>query len=479
MLSPEQAHLLKTASQFDVHRWSDYPEVNEVVDCIFAEIKALRKSRPERIREADKVSRHLKVVIIDLFAAHQLGFNPYRGISLHKPDYQKGTRYRKIYLKYDYLAGVLNDLEELGYIEKYPGYHLENGNGMRTRIKASDKLIDLVLSEKFRVKILIESIGASQVLGRAPDDEVIILRDPDGELVDYDDTQDIVRMRHNLERINTSLSKAHIVLAIDDEQAKELAAIYGQQERIPFDVGHKTLHRVFNDPSFRLGGRFYGGWWEGLPSRFRKYIRINYKETVELDYSGHHIRILYSREGIEAPADLYAIENSSFSREHLKLAALIVVNAGNRTSALRALNDKKLGIDTKAILDFIEKHFAPISKHFYTYAGLELQYQDSVVAERVILRMMDRGAVVLPIHDSFIVRNSYEDELWNVMLEEYEKAFGYTTFLKRDQTVLDPIESNEDPENQAPRLVSDDLDEILSLGNKNWYKQVFGIQGGG
>lgn len=476
MLTPDQVHLLKTASQFDVHRWSEYPEVNEVVDSVFSEIKALRKSRPERIREADKVWRHLKVVIIDLFAATQLGFNPYRGISLRKPDYQKGTRYRKIHLKYDYTVGVLNDLEELGYIEKQIGYWPENGNGMRTRIKATGKLIDHILGEAFKVKALIDSIGASSALQREPDDEVIILHGPEGELADYDDTPEVVRMRGNLERINAKLKGAHIVLAIDDDQVRELASIYGQQERIPFDPGHNTLHRVFNDPSFRLGGRFYGGWWEGLPSRFRKYIRINHKETVELDYSGHHIRILYSRERIEAPEDLYAIENSPFSREHLKLAALIVVNARSKTSALRALNNKKLAIDTKAILDFIEKHFAPISKYFYTDVGLGLQYADSDVAERVILRMMERGAVVLPIHDSFIVRNSYEPELWEVMLEEYQRAFGSTTFLKRDQTVLDPIESNEDPETKEPRFVPD---EILNFDNKTWFRKVFGIQGGG
>ncbi len=138
-----------------------------------------------------------------------------------------------------------------------------------------------------------------------------------------------------------------------------------------------------------------------------------------------------------------------------------------------------LGVDTKALLVLIETHFAPISKYFYSNAGMELQYADSQVAERVMLRMMALGAVVLPIHDSFIVRNSYEDELWNVMLEEYEKAFGYTTFLKRDQTVLDPVESNEDPENRVPKFISDDLDEILNFDNKTWYKQVFGIQGGG
>jgi hypothetical protein len=110
---------------------------------------------------------------------------------------------------------------------------------------------------------------------------------------------------------------------------------------------------------------------------------------------------------------------------------------------------------------------------------LELQYHDSVVAESVMLRMMDLGAVVLPIHDSFIVRNSYEEELRAVMEEEYQRTFGGTTFLKRDQTVLDPIESNENAENRDLKPVTDDLDEILNLDSKTWFKQVFGIRGGG
>lgn len=136
MEDPALTHLLKTANQFDVHRWSDYPEVNAAVSSVFDEIKALRKLKGVRIREPAKVHRHLKVVIIDLVAATKLGFNPYRGISLRKNDYQNGTRYRRIYLKYDYLVGVLRDLEALGYIEVRKGYFLDHGKGKRSRIKA-------------------------------------------------------------------------------------------------------------------------------------------------------------------------------------------------------------------------------------------------------------------------------------------------------------------------------------------------------
>lgn len=118
LIMTDDTFLFKTAPQFDVHKWSDYPEVTRVVDAIFGEIKTLRTSRNERIRGADKVKRHLRVVLIDLWAASKLSLNPYRSISKNKTDYQRESRYRKIHLKYDYLIGIINDLVQLGYIKE-------------------------------------------------------------------------------------------------------------------------------------------------------------------------------------------------------------------------------------------------------------------------------------------------------------------------------------------------------------------------
>lgn len=80
---------LDSAELFDVYRWSDYPEVNKPVNAILEEIKELRRSKGKRIREEKKVWRHLKVVILDLWAANKLALNPYRSISKNKSDYSK------------------------------------------------------------------------------------------------------------------------------------------------------------------------------------------------------------------------------------------------------------------------------------------------------------------------------------------------------------------------------------------------------
>ena len=42
----------------------------------------------------------------------------------------------------------------------------------------------------------------------------------------------------------------------------------------------RTVRRIFNNGSFEEGGRFYGGWWERVPSRYRPQITIDGMPTV-------------------------------------------------------------------------------------------------------------------------------------------------------------------------------------------------------
>jgi hypothetical protein len=53
-----------------------------------------------------------------------------------------------------------------------------------------------------------------------------------------------------------------------------------------------------------------------------------------------------------------------------------------------------------------------------------LQFQDSQLAERVMLRFTKRDVPVLPVHDSFIITRGLYSELLSVMHQEFEKMFG-------------------------------------------------------
>ena len=65
----------------------------------------------------------------------------------------------------------------------------------------------------------------------------------------------------------------------------------------------RTVRRIFNNGSFEEGGRFYGGWWERIPSRCRPHITIVGMPTVEMDYSAIQPRLLLSERKVEPDGD--------------------------------------------------------------------------------------------------------------------------------------------------------------------------------
>ena len=436
-------HLLKSAPQLYSRRWSEHPAVISTVDDLVSEIFHLRRGHGKRIRGIAKYKKHLKVILIDLWVAANLTSNPYRSISKRKEEYQKPTRYKRIFLKYDYVAGVLSDLVGLGYFEEVAGFRYRTGaeKGYRTRIKATQCLLDKINSYGVPATGLIKVVSrldADPLMGKDILEETIILRDERKKNIPYSDTPAISHMRDNLEKINKKLTDSFVTLKCTDEEFKELfkrASGKSGRGRATIDFTSNSLHRVFNE-NFEWGGRFYGGWWQEIPKEFRKFIEVGRKYTVELDYSGHHFRILYAKEGVSAPADPYEI--SGFDRSDLKTVSVIMLNATSRRGAIAAAK-KKAVKKPGALVKAIERGHASIAHYFYTGVGRELQRMDSDIAEEVMLKMLERGAVVLPIHDSFIVRASYAEELEEMMRLAFEAKYSEAS-IKPKKTVLDDKE---------------------------------------
>jgi hypothetical protein len=405
------AHPLQSAPPLYPHRWSKHPHIVSAIDAINEECVALAKSDGGRIKDPKEFQKHLRTILLDLWAAAMLSTNPYRSISLNKSFYRHSTRYKRLFLKYDYVIKVLNQIEAMGYIEIYKGYRYRTGSekGFNTRVKATDALLSKVV-EGFSVSDLSDDSGF----------ECIVLHDAEKKLVDYADNAETRKMRKNISLINARLDKARIALYMPDSLWEEFYDRLAKTKRRTINFLDKRMHRVFNE-TFDRGGRFYGGWWIEVPRVFRKYIEIDHKPTVELDYSGHHYRILYGMEGVKMEGDPYEV--GGFSRGNVKKALLIMLNAASRQSALSALRSEGIK-EAKALVDAAAERHVLIAKHFYSGKGLELQRRDSEVAERVMLRMMEHGAAVLPVHDSFIVRNGYDFELRQVMAEEFERQYG-------------------------------------------------------
>ncbi len=119
------------------------------------------------------------------------------------------------------------------------------------------------------------------------------------------DTDEAQQLASGVDQINEMLDFHWADIELPDAELKQIdvsglnlpEALY--QER--------TVRRIFNNGSFEEGGRFYGGWWERIPSRYRPHITIDGMPTVEMDYSAIQPRLLLAERGVELDGDPYDI----------------------------------------------------------------------------------------------------------------------------------------------------------------------------
>jgi hypothetical protein len=230
----------------------------------------------------------------------------------------------------------------------------------------------------------------------------------------------------------------------ENRTIKEPISQFGIQS-ITYSSKYNKLHRVFNEGSFEEGGRFYGSYHLEMPKELRKFIRINGNPTVELDYSAHHIRMLYHKEGLQYTDDPYSLLCQDQSERIIhKLANLVAINAENEKEAVKGLRQKlrQAGIyydlTNKALMrlicDFREAH-KPIAEYLCSGIGRTLQNKDSRITEAILTRLMEGNIPCLPVHDSYIVEIQHKDTLYQVMMEEYEKVMGFLPQIGKELSI--------------------------------------------
>jgi hypothetical protein len=206
---------------------------------------------------------------------------------------------------------------------------------------------------------------------------------------------------------------------------------------------------VFVDGSLEMHGRFYGGWWEGIPEEYRELIVINGSTVAELDFKAIHPHILYCLEGATLPNDdpykLAGYPDTAAMRKLIKRFLLMIVNAKDAKGAKGALREafrkdkrkaRRLGLPapeppvalTDKSLDpmvpLLRERHRPIQHQFFSSMGNKLMYYDSQIAEAVLLHFAYKGIPVLPVHDSFVVEEHHTEECWAVMRRTFREVFG-------------------------------------------------------
>lgn len=214
-------------------------------------------------------------------------------------------------------------------------------------------------------------------------------------------------------------------------------------ERLVLKIAYSQLHRVFNNNSFELGGRYYGAFHLGMPNELRFFMHVNNSPVVEYDYGALHARMLYHKEKIDYRDDPYEVLcESKEERKMYKLVQLVSINSETEKDAVKALRNEfrkkgiRHGINDKDLYPLVEKFkkvHKPIAKYLTSGVGVELQNIDSKITERLLNSFVKEEIPILPVHDSFVVQEGYGKLLEARMNDFYEKEMGHEPVIERKE----------------------------------------------
>lgn len=203
--------------------------------------------------------------------------------------------------------------------------------------------------------------------------------------------------------------------------------------------------RVFNE-SFDKGGRFYKADILNLSNKSdntRLDVTINGEQVVEVDYSSLHFRIAAALEQMypeDVPMDMYSeiLEDPSnrVNRGIVKYSVNVLFNCRDEGTALKAIQQKINSMDKEEkdnyTLGNARSVYCLFKDEYYQFThlfcredsyGLTLQNLDSNLANNILKKMIDKNIPCLPVHDSFVVRQSDIDTLYELMGDEFRSMF--------------------------------------------------------
>ena len=449
----------------DVHRWSEYPQVNIFIDDLW---ETFASHYPEHIatkrgkQPKTKPKNQFKVLLLDLFVCWQEDEDQCIGISRNVNAYLSvDSRYNKLHIS-KLMIKLTDQLTELGWIDFVNGsYNHEDPSKNRTsRIKPADYLIKRFAEAEFGI----------DAIGTAESRECIILKSKTLELdalgnevtineeIEYEDTQATELMRSSLRRYNDLLQRTHIDIRDLEKPIieREVQTKYGPRTyKVKVTQANKFVRRIFGNASWESHGRFYGGFWQQVDEDTRSRIFIDHHETIEVDFKSLHIYLLYAyyvKEPLPFGTDPYALKSFARSNEppdaqraRLKTLLLQAINASSRKAAFGAFRnehaknhpDKKLkNVQLNQLLDdFIAEH-SKLEPYICSGLANELMYIDGCITFEIIKRLTQQNIPVLTIHDSYIVKLEDYEVLRHTMSLAASMVIGHELYAEQDLTPI-------------------------------------------
>ena len=272
-------------------------------------------------------------------------------------------------------------------------------------------------------------------------EQLIIVRDKDPKTnsnirVPLISNDKIEEELDQLETINACLRRHCFSLNLSNDNLRQIAATDNDDgldnQSTDINFYQTQIVRIYARGQTNKGGRFYRGWWQHVPSHVRRHILIDGNKTIEIDYSGMSMRLLYASEGVDLDldTDVYNLGYDDWMgdkdprRPIIKTYVNAVFNDENERYRVSPRDLKILGVSTQQQLRdklYSTHHQVNLKDRVTSGWGLESQYLDSEIALQLMHQFAIHDDPLLPVHDSFITKKGNELYLQQLMLDTFER----------------------------------------------------------
>jgi len=273
-------------------------------------------------------------------------------------------------------------------------------------------------------------------------EQLIIVRDKDPKTknsfrVPLISNDKIEEELDQLETINACLRRHCFSLNLSNDNLRQLVTTDNDDEldsqSTDINFYQTQIVRIYARGQTNKGGRFYRGWWQHVPSDVRRHILIDGNKTLEIDYSGMSMRLLYASEGVELDldADVYNLGFDDWMgdkdprRSIIKTYVNAVFNDENETYRVSPKDLQLLGVNNQQELRdklYTAHDRVNLRDRVTSGWGLESQYLDSEIALQLMYQFAIHDDPLLPVHDSFITKKGNELYLQQLMLDTFERV---------------------------------------------------------
>ena len=376
---------------------------------------------------------NISVLIANLYRIIRLGLRDYCHAPMN-PKYFKEKNIGKLTkgkIGYNGWSAAVKIFKQLDYVQVIKGKE-----GWLSRIKYTDKFYNNVI-EKFKLnpqdilKTKPNIIKTKTIISKTPPSFNKTNNKKTKEKINIVKTEVEVKNSRRTYQVFKRIENYNKLLLNSDIVPGKMD--FTTEKKTSFE--NRTYTRRFVKSNLQLGGRFYGPYWQTLPKKYRKLIKINGEEVVELDYNAMHLHLLYSKlnkslyDYYPFNKDPYAIPE--YNRKIVKLVFTACINENCTRKNINHVGGQQVseglpdlfeeGLPYREMVDSLGKNHPEVAPLFYSEIGYEISYMESRVTDYIVTVLTKHKIPVLSIHDSFVVVKSKVSFLRTIMQEAFTK----------------------------------------------------------